>query len=292
MADAERERDDFGGDEEAPSSDLSSSFTSAPAPAPSSMHPAALGKTCALCGVDFSGGRKLMRCSGCRLAHYCSREHQAAHWPAHSEACNVEQARVKAQLSESGIVLGADAVRENAERRAEDEAAVATAIERARIEALDAATLRLELDRRGALATLPADADREALVAARLAAPAPTPETLAAAGEREQRALDLGQCRSCEKAIPAEPASTGRCAGCRRVRYCCKPCQLGDWPRHKADCKAWRDEATVACLHDWRWRYARLRFCRALGAPRRRQGRRHFRAQCGCAFSERMGCSA
>jgi len=221
MADAERERDDddFGGDDddEAPSSSSSSSST--PLAAPTFTHPAALGKTCALCGVDFSGGRKLMRCRGCRLAHYCSREHQAAHWPTHAEACNAEQARVKAQLSESGLVLGADAVRENAERRAADEAAAAAVIERARIEALDAPTLRLELDRRGALAALVADASHEALVAARLAAPAPTPETLAAAGEREQRALELRQCRSCEKAIPAEPASTGRCSVCKRVRY-------------------------------------------------------------------------
>jgi len=83
-------------------------------------------------------------------------------------------------------------------------------------------------------------------VAARLAAPAPTPETLAAAGEREQRALDLRQCRVCEKALPAEPASTGRCAGCKRVRYCGTGCQRGDWPRHKPECKAWKDEAIVA----------------------------------------------
>jgi len=183
MADAERERgddDDF--DDDAPSSSDPSFSSAAAAPAPpapsssSSMHPAALGKTCALCGVDFSGGRKLMRCSGCRLAHYCSREHQAAHWPAHSEACNAEQARVKAQLGESGLVLGAEAVRENATRRAADERTAAAAVERARIEALDAATLRLELDRCGALAALAADSSREALVAARRAAPAPTPE--------------------------------------------------------------------------------------------------------------------
>jgi len=251
MADDERERDDDDDFDEAPSSSDSSSPSSTTAPAPpapssSSMHPAALGKTCALCGVDFSGGRKLMRCSGCRLAHYCSREHQAAHWPEHSEACNAEQARVKAQLSESGLVLGADAVRENAERRAEDERAAAAAVERARIEALDAATLRLELNRRGALAALAADASREALVAARLAAPAPTPETLAAAGEREQRALSMAACRLCEKAIPTEPANTGRCAACKRVRYCGTGCQRGDWPRHKPECNAWKDEVIVA----------------------------------------------
>jgi len=265
MADAERERDDddFGDGDDAPSSS-----SSTPPLAPAFTHPAALGKTCALCGVDFSGGRRLMRCSGCRLAHYCSREHQAAHWAAHAEACNAERARVAAQLSESGLVLGADAVRENAERRAEDERAAAAATERARIEALDAATLRLELDRRGALAALAADASREALAAARLAAPAPTAATLAAAGEREQRALDLRQCRLCEAAMPAEPASVvGRCAACKRVRYCGTRCQRGDWPRHKPECKAWRDEAIVAAggcpLGDVKAQQAAIDKCRA-----------------------------
>ena len=67
MADAERERglerddfggDDFGDDDDAPSSDPSSSSSSSAPPAPPStssfVHPAALGKTCALCGVDLS----------------------------------------------------------------------------------------------------------------------------------------------------------------------------------------------------------------------------------------------
>jgi transcriptional regulator with XRE-family HTH domain len=67
------------------------------------------------------------------------------------------------------------------------------------IEKLDVATLRLELDRRGALAALPAGASREALVATRLCAPAPTPETLSAAAEREDRASCCGAaaCVSC-----------------------------------------------------------------------------------------------
>ena len=45
-----------------------SSFSSAVAPP---THLAAAGKTCALCGADFSGGRRLMRCGGCRTTHYC-----------------------------------------------------------------------------------------------------------------------------------------------------------------------------------------------------------------------------
>ena len=47
--------------------------------------------------------------------------------------------------------------------------------------------------------------------------------------------------------MPAEPASVvGRCAACKRVRYCGTRCQRGDWPRHKPECKAWKDEAIVA----------------------------------------------
>jgi TPR repeat protein len=209
-------------------------------------HPAAVGKSCALCGADFSNGKRLMRCGGCRTAHYCSREHQAAHWLAHARDCAAEVARREAQEQSGGLVLGAEA----ASARDEEEAAAARAAEaaadRARIEKLDAAALRLELDRRGALAALPADASREALVVARLCAPAPTAATLAAAAGREERASMLRTCRVCDAAIAEEPASTGRCSGCRRVRYCGSNCHQADWPRHRPECKAWKAEAVVA----------------------------------------------
>jgi hypothetical protein len=202
-------------EEDASSSSSSSSSLFAPP-----THPAALGKSCALCGADFSGGKRLMRCGGCRAAHYCSREHQAAHWDAHARDCAAEVARREAQEQSGGLVLGAEAAAARDEEKAAAAAAAEAAADRARIEKLDVATLRLELDRRGALAGLPADASREALVAARLSAPAGTAATRAAAYEREERASLLRTCRACDAAIAEEPASTSRCSGCRRVRYC------------------------------------------------------------------------
>jgi TPR repeat protein len=143
-------------------------------------------------------------------------------------------------------VLGAEAAAARAEEKAAASRAAEATEDRARIEKLDAATLRLELDRRGALAGLPAGASREALIAARLCAPAPTPETLSAAAEREDRASLLRRCRLCELLMPEEPASAGRCAACKRVRYCGVACQKADWPRHKPECKAWKDAEVVA----------------------------------------------
>ena len=87
------------------------------------MQPAAVGKSCALCGADFSGGRRLMRCGGCRAVHYCSREHQAAHWDAHARDCAAEVARREAQEQSGGLVLGAEA----AQARDEEKAAAAAA---------------------------------------------------------------------------------------------------------------------------------------------------------------------
>ena len=45
--------------------------------------------TCALCDIasDPVSGCVLMRCTGCRKAHYCSREHQKIHWAAHKYVC-------------------------------------------------------------------------------------------------------------------------------------------------------------------------------------------------------------
>jgi TPR repeat protein len=226
-----------------PEEGASSSVSSAFAPP---THPAAAGKSCALCGADFSNGKRLMRCGGCRAAHYCSREHQAAHWDAHARECAAEVARREAQEQSGGLVLGAEAARARSEEKAAAAAAAEAAEDRARIEKLDAAALRLELDRRGALAGLPVDASREALVAARLCAPSPTPETLSAAAEREDRASLLRRCRLCEALMPEEPVSVGRCAACKRVRYCGVACQKADWPRHKPECKAWKDAEVVA----------------------------------------------
>jgi len=39
-------------------------------------------KQCAVCGTD--GGNT---CSGCHLVHYCSKEHQKAHWKEHKPNC-------------------------------------------------------------------------------------------------------------------------------------------------------------------------------------------------------------
>jgi hypothetical protein len=228
-----------------PEGDTSSSSSSAFAPP---THPAALGKTCALCGADFSGGKRLMRCGGCRAVHYCSREHQAAHWDAHARDCAAEVARREAQEQSGGLALGAEAAAARAEEKAAAAAAAEAAEDRARIEKLDVAALHLELDRRGALAGLPEGASRELLIAARLAAPAPTAATLAAAAEREERASLLRKCRLCEQAMSEEPASAGRCAACKRVRYCGAPCQRSDWPRHKPECKAWKAEADAAIV--------------------------------------------
>jgi hypothetical protein len=34
-----------------------------------------------------------------------------------------------------------------------------------------------------------------------------------------------------------------RCKRCKSVWYCGRDCQVGDWPRHKADCKKIQDQA-------------------------------------------------
>jgi hypothetical protein len=51
----------------------------------------------------------------------------------------------------------------------------------------------------------------------------------------------LRECARCEIAAELlEASGTGKlkeCSGCRAVRYCGRPCQLADWPAHKATCK-------------------------------------------------------
>lgn len=47
----------------------------------------------------------------------------------------------------------------------------------------------------------------------------------------------LPKCERCQ-----QPA-TNRCSLCKRIFYCSRPCQEGDWSAHKSQCKQWRAEA-------------------------------------------------
>ena len=133
-------------------------------------------KRCLFCGVVLTGRWK--RCGGCHAEFFCSNEHFVAAWPRHAAACNLVREREEAERRAGGLVLTAEADRELRAARAAAEAAADAAaedaLERARIERLNEAALRRELLRRKI--SLPADAPREALLAARLAAPDPTPE--------------------------------------------------------------------------------------------------------------------
>ena len=231
----------------------SSSSSSSPPPPPSaaSVHPLASGKSCGYCFGPLLGRWK--RCGGCKLAYYCSLEHALANWAAHKPACLAEQARIEAAARAGGLVLSAGTEAERAAARAEAEAAREAAgvlaCERARVEALSAEELRQELDMRG-LAAEAADAalTREALAALRRSAPEPTAETMAAYVARQRLARAWRACRLCSNEL-AEPTGTaGRCAGCKRVRYCGAECQRGDWPRHRPECRAWRAEADAAVV--------------------------------------------
>ena len=53
-------------------------------------------------------------------------------------------------------------------------------------------------------------------------------------------ALPPAACHVCGKA-PAK-----RCAACMGPAYCGKECQVGDWAKHKKDCKAARAKQTAA----------------------------------------------
>jgi hypothetical protein len=65
---------------------------------------------------------------------------------------------------------------------------------------------------------------------------------------REVAAHAWARCHRCENALPDALGTTGRCSGWKRLRYCGAECQRDDWPRHRADCKAWRAEADAAVV--------------------------------------------
>ena len=74
-----------------------------PFPSPSSSSSSSSPR-CALasCLAELVG--RFKRCSRCRLAHYCSGEHQALDWPSHRAFCNAEHARAEAAAPAPGAV--------------------------------------------------------------------------------------------------------------------------------------------------------------------------------------------
>jgi hypothetical protein len=185
----------------------------------------------------------------CKTSFFCSLDHQWRNWPAHREACtHIRLARDAVALAPyAGVDEVEAAVRAwFAAQRAEAdaEAAAEAAADRARIAGLDERTLRRELSRRAI--ELPADAPREALLAARLAAPDPTHEQNLNFVRREVEAHAWAHCHTCERALPDPLGTDGRCSGCKRRRYCGAPCSKYAWPRHRAECLAWRAEDKAA----------------------------------------------
>ena len=76
-----------------------------PAPTPTPSPPSSSSPRCALasCLAELVG--RFKRCSRCRLAHYCSSEHQALDWPSHRAFCNAEHARAEAVAQAGGPVV-------------------------------------------------------------------------------------------------------------------------------------------------------------------------------------------
>ena len=181
-------------------------------PSPSSSPRCAL----ASCLAELVG--RFKRCSRCKLAHYCSGEHQAEDWPAHRDLCNAERARAEAAAQAGGLV-----VRE----------ASAAERERARVAALSVRELKAELERRGVRVQ---GMNREQLVDALLRTPEPTEVQRAEAAAVSEAAAAARRCRSCGE----QPAKIAACSVCFSAGYCGKDCQRADWPRHKSECKSLR----------------------------------------------------
>ena len=53
-------------------------------------------KLCAACGVSPSGNTKLLTCSGCHVARYCSPACQRSHWKVHKPDCKAAAAAAAA----------------------------------------------------------------------------------------------------------------------------------------------------------------------------------------------------
>ena len=54
-------------------------------------------------------------------------------------------------------------------------------------------------------------------------------------------AVTVGNCNASPRASVPKFMS---CASCKQISYCCKECQIVDWPRHKTACKTERDKQT------------------------------------------------
>ena len=52
-------------------------------------------RKCAICGVKKSDQQKLLKCSGCFSARYCSVQHQKEHWKTHKSLCKEIAARTE-----------------------------------------------------------------------------------------------------------------------------------------------------------------------------------------------------
>ena len=65
-------------------------------------------KLCAACGVSPSGNTKLLACSGCHAARYCSPACQRSHWKVHKPGCKAAAA-LKASAGRSAAAAPAAA---------------------------------------------------------------------------------------------------------------------------------------------------------------------------------------